>query len=97
MLERHSISAGMLVRAADGARLGRVYASDWERVWIRPRFRKTPQFAVPVSAVRSLKRGEVVLSGGSELLQPLTEAQAHAPLVSVRPLSQEESATLHPE
>jgi hypothetical protein len=99
MLERISISSGMLVRAADGSRLGRVYASDWDRIWIRPRFRKTPRFAVPVSAVKSLKRGDVVLRGGSELLQPLTEAetQAHPPLISVRAISQEEQASLQPQ
>lgn len=85
------------MRAADGARLGRVYASDWECIWVRPRFRKTPQFAVPISAVKSLKHGDVILRGGSELLQPLTDAQTHAPLISVRPLSQEEQATLRPE
>lgn len=94
LLERNSVSSGMLVRAKDGSRLGRVYASDWDRLWIRPRFRKTPVYTVPLSAVRSLKRGDVVLRGGSELLQPIAPGEKTIPLISVRPLSLEEQHAL---
>ena len=87
----------MLVRASDGSRLGRVYASDWDRVWIRPRFRKTPQYSVPIKAVRSLKRGDVILRGGSELLEPIASAPENVPLISVRPLSLEEQHAMRAE
>lgn len=97
LLERNSISSGMLVRASDGARLGRVYASDWDRVWIRPRFRKAPAYSVPLKAVRCLKRGDVILRGGSELLEPINPDAPAVPLISVRPLSLEEQHAMHAE
>lgn len=97
MLERNSISSGMLVRASDGSRLGRVYAAEWDRIWVRPRFRKAPQFTVPISALRCLKRGDVILRGGSELLEPINREAPAVPLLSVRPLSRDEQTQLHAE
>lgn len=94
MLERNSISSGMLVRGADGARLGRVYASARDTFWVRPRFRKKPRFTVPLSAVKSLHRGDVILRGGDELLTPIDAELKPEPLLSVRPLSRDEQSRL---
>ena len=84
----------MLVRAADGSRLGRVYATTRDSFWVRPRFRKTPQYAVLISSVKSLAKGEVILRGGSELLVPIDPGSKPEPLLSVRGLSGEEQAAL---
>lgn len=94
LLERNSISSGMLVRASDGSRLGRVYAIAGDAVLIRPRFRKDPRWAVELKAVKSLRRGDVILRGGSELCTPLDPATHPAPTLSVRGLSLDEQHAL---
>lgn len=95
LLERNSIGSGMLVRDADGKRLGRVYAAGKDFFWIRPRFMKKPRWSVPISAVHSLQRGDVILRGGEDLLTEIDpEHKPAEPLLSVRGLSLEEQHSL---
>jgi hypothetical protein len=73
--ERRSLVSGMRVRAADGTLLGYVALIGQEHLYVRrsPFVRHTHWKEVPLSAIRRVFRGAVVLKEGTG---PLTAADA---------------------
>jgi hypothetical protein len=87
MFDRKSIQSGMIVRAADGKRLGTVAACGKEFLHIKTGFVSKRIYRVRYADIREIRGGAVVLRGGLELLlEPRGDEQSDGPLTHTKPI-----------
>lgn len=86
MLTRRSIQAGMIVRAASGARLGVVTACGNVQIYVRRGFLNPEKCAAPYSEIEDLPKGEVLLRRGGESFIDPGGAESDGPLTHTKPI-----------
>ena len=86
MLRRRSIQSGMIVRAANGARLGVVTACGNLQIYVRKGQLNPEKYAALYGEIEDLPRGEVILRRGNESLIDPGSAQPDGPLTHTKPI-----------
>lgn len=77
----------MVVRSADGRRLGTVAAAGKNFLHVRTGLISKRVYWVKYADIREIRRGEIILRGGRELLlEPAGDEQSDGPLTHTKPI-----------
>jgi hypothetical protein len=83
---RRSIQAGMVVRSADGSRLGVVTACSNAHFYLRKGCINAEKYAAPYAEIAGVRGGDLILRRGLESLIELSKAGVEGPLTHTKPM-----------
>ena len=85
-MKRRSIQSGMIVRAANGSRLGVVTACGNLEFYLRRGLLNPEKYVAPYAEIEDLPRGDVVLRRGRESLSDPANTKPDGPLTHTKPI-----------